>query len=108
MPTRRDFLKAVPLLAATPLAARAAEGKRSDVLFIAIEDASPHRFGCYGNPVCQTPNLDRFVETGVRFGDCHTNPPCCPSRTALLLGLRPGTTNVHGNTDDWRELVPGA
>lgn len=108
MPTRRDFLKAAPLLAAAPLAARAAEGDRPDVLFIAIEDASPHRFGCYGNTVCKTPHIDHFAETAVRFGDCHTNPPCCPSRTALLLGLRPGTTNVHGNRDDWRELVPDA
>ena len=106
--TRRDFLKAASALAAAPLIARAASGKRPDVLFIAIEDVSPHRFGCYGNTVCKTPNIDRFASQSLRFDNAHTNPPCCPSRTALLLGLRPETTKVFGNSDDWHKTYPGA
>jgi len=108
MTTRREFLRsAAALSAALPWAGRASGAARPDILFIAIEDASPHRFGCYGGP-CQTPHLDAFAQTGVRFTDCHTNPPCCPSRTALFLCQRPDTTKVFGNNDDWRKLVPGA
>ncbi|MGD2175031.1 MAG: sulfatase [Candidatus Brocadiaceae bacterium] len=109
MATRRDFLKTTAsALAAAPLAARAQNDKRPDVLFIAIEDVSPHRFGCYGNTVCQTPNIDRFASQNLRFDKAHTNPPCCPSRTALLLGRRPETTGVYGNRDDWHETYPDA
>ena len=82
--------------------------QRPDVLFIAIEDVSPHRFGCYGNTVCKTPYMDRFAAQGLRFTEAHTIPPCCPSRTQLFLGLRPETTKVHGNRDDWRKLIPDA
>jgi len=111
---RRSFLKtsgamlggaALPKLA---LGQADRQTKRPDVLFIAIEDVSPHRFGCYGNTVCQTPSIDRFAASGLRFDNAHTSPPCCPSRTALLLGLRAGTTKVFGNNHDWHELCPGA
>ena len=108
MTTRREFMRSAAALAATaPLARHARAADRPDILFIAIEDASPDRFGCYGGP-CLTPNLDAFAQTGVRFNDCHTNPPCCPSRTALFLAKRPDTTKVYGNTHDWRKLYPGA
>ena len=45
------------LLAMTGRAA-AAHTERPDVLFIAIEDFSPQRLGCYGNKVCRTPAID--------------------------------------------------
>ena len=86
----------------------ASADERPDVLFIAIEDVSPHRLGCYGNAVCKTPHIDRFSETAVRFGNAHTSPPCCPSRTSLLLGLRPETSGVFGNGYDWHKLCPEA
>jgi len=94
--------------AALPLIARAqsAQAERPDVLFIAIEDVSPHRFACYGNTVCKTPNLDRFAAQGLRFDQAHTCPPCCPSRTSLLLAKRPDTTGVLSNNHDWRKLAP--
>ncbi|MDP6040011.1 MAG: sulfatase [Candidatus Latescibacteria bacterium] len=109
--SRRSFLKQTgSALALAPLAAQVVEGAgaQPDVLFIAIEDASPHRFGCYGNTVCKTPNIDQFAKTAVRFDDAHTNPPCCPSRTALFLGKRPETTGVFTNRDNWLEKVPDA
>ena len=95
-------------LAHAAFAQERAAARRPDVLFIAIEDVSPHRFGCYGNTVCKTPNLDRLAAQGLRFDNAHTNPPCCPSRTALLLALRPETTKVFGNRDDWHKTRPGA
>jgi uncharacterized sulfatase len=72
---------------------------RPNVLFLVIEDCSPIRFGCYGNKVCRTPNLDRLAASAVTFDAAHTVPPCGPSRTALLTGRRPTTTRVFGNFD---------
>jgi len=37
--------------------------------------------------VCQTPNLDRFSETGIAFDKAFTNVPlCCPARGSFLTG----------------------
>lgn len=50
--------------------------------------------GCDGNPVVQTPNLDRLAETGVLFERCYTSSPLCmPARASLITG-RP--VNAHG------------
>ncbi|MBN2449463.1 MAG: sulfatase [Lentisphaeria bacterium] len=111
--TRREFLQGASAVGAGlwafgPAAAAAAGPARPDVLFIAIEDVSPHRFGCYGNTVCRTPHLDRFAAGGLRFAQAYTNPPCCPSRTALLLAKRPETTRVFGNNHDWHKTCPDA
>jgi arylsulfatase A-like enzyme len=112
--TRRSFLgtAVVWVVAGVILAmtgrAVAAQTERPDVLFIAIEDVSPHRFECYGSKICQTPAMDRFASQCLRFSQAHTNPLCCPSRTALLLAQRPGTTRVVGNSNDWHRTVPNA
>lgn len=101
---RRKFIQAGGAACAGALlgpwlakAAASPAGKKPNVLFLVIEDCSPKRLGCYGNTVCQTPNLDRFAGEAVRFTKAHTLPPCSPSRTALLTGLRPTTTGVIGN-----------
>jgi len=81
-----------------------ASQRRPNVLFIAIEDVSPHRFGCWGSPIGKTPAIDAFAARALRFDLAHTMaPPCNPSRTSLFLGLRPETTGVYGNNEDWRK-----
>lgn len=91
------------------LAFGAGANKRPDVLFISIEDVSPQRFGCWGNTVCKTPNIDQLARESLRFDLAHCSaPPCNPSRASLLSGLRPETTKVFGNATDWTEaLKPG-
>ncbi len=112
--TRRDFLRslaggtAAALATRLPVALGAENPRRPDVLFLAIEDVSAMRFGCYGDKVCRTPNIDRLAGRAVRFDLAHcTAPPCNPSRTALLTCRRPETTKVFGNRDDWRKMHPG-
>jgi uncharacterized sulfatase len=84
--------------------ARAA--KRPDVLLICIEDLSPHRLGTYGNSICKTPHFDQFAEEGIRFDLAFCSaPPCNPSRSSMLSGLRPETTGIIGNAFDWRKIL---
>lgn len=76
----------------------AANKRRPNILFIAIEDVSPQRFGCYGSAVGRTPHLDRFAAGALRFANAHSaGASCCPSRTAMLTGIRPETSGVLGN-----------
>jgi arylsulfatase A-like enzyme len=57
-----------------------------------------------GFPAAKTPNFDRLAARSVTFSRAYTAAPWCnPSRTALLTGLRPGTTGVYSHWDDhWR------
>ena len=113
--SRRNFIKSlaattvVTSLGGSSFALGAKGDKRPDVLFISIEDVSPQRFGCWGNTVCKTPNIDLLARQSLRFDLAHcTAPPCNPSRTSLLSGLRAETTKVFGNATDWTEaLKPG-
>ena len=43
-----------------------ANGKKPNVLFIAIDDLAP-ALRCYGNLIAKTPHIDRLAATGVRF-----------------------------------------
>ena len=54
--------------------------------------------GCYGNPMIETPNLDRLAAAGVRFERAYcTQPVCTPNRSAIMTGRYPHTTGVTEN-----------
>ncbi len=86
----------------------AAENKtpsKPNIVFIAIEDFSPKHFGSYGGRA-KTPNIDAFAKDGVIFKNAFcASPVCNPSRTSLLTGLRPPSSGVFGNEDNWQEMV---
>jgi uncharacterized sulfatase len=114
--TRRQFVKQGAALAvafAIPaVALRGADSgspsKRPDVLFLIAEDHQAC-LGCYGNPICKTPNLDALAARGVRFDRAYCQYPLCnPTRSSMLSGLRPETTQVVGNEQDWNEYLKAA
>lgn len=78
------------------LLAHAAE-RRPSVLFLAIDDQNDS-IGCMNGPLkAATPHLDRLAARGTLFTNAHCQAPLCnPSRTSVLLGLRPTTTGIYG------------
>jgi iduronate 2-sulfatase len=77
-----------------------------NVLFIAVDDLRPE-LGCYGNPVIQTPNIDRLASNGVVFNRAYVQQPICgPSRASLMTGLRPDACQVTNNAVYFRNTVP--
>ena len=79
-----------------------------NVLFILVDDLRPF-LGCYGHSEIHTPNIDRIAERGTLFNHAYCQYPLCsPSRTSLITGLRPATTNVRNNSVDFREKLPNA
>ena len=60
---------------------------RLNILFIVADDLAT-RLGCYGDPLAQTPNLDRLAREGVIFNRAYCQGEVCtPSRTSFMLGL---------------------
>ena len=68
---------------------------RPNVVWVSFEDCSP-RFGCYGDPVARTPNLDRLASEGGLWTKVFTTAPvCAPSRSAVITGMHPVTLGTH-------------
>jgi arylsulfatase A-like enzyme len=98
---------------ATAVAAQAAaatempDTSKMNVLLIDIEDCYAGVWGCYGNTICKTPNLDRFARTAVRFDSAYCQAISCnPSRTSFLSGLRPPSTHVFTNNEVMNDHLP--
>ena len=73
-------------------AAFAAFADRPNVLWITSEDNGP-QLGCYGDAYARTPNLDRLATKGMIYLNAwSTAPVCAPARTALIMGMYPGST----------------
>ena len=104
MPRRLLALLLLTLLAAHSIAA---ESRRPNVLFIAIDDLRDWVGYLGHNPQTKTPNIDRLAARGVSFTRSYCAAPVCnPSRAALMSGLRPFTTGVYENNNDWRTVIP--
>jgi arylsulfatase A-like enzyme len=60
---------------------------KPNVVLIYIDDLGYGDLGCYDCEDIPTPHVDRLAKEGVRFTASYiTNPPCCPSRCALMMG----------------------
>ena len=113
--TRRDFLstslKAGAAAFTTGLLPRQKANAQGsyNVLFFMVDDLRP-LLGCYGYPQMHTPNIDALAARGTLFTRAYCQYPMCnPSRTSMITGLRPNTTNVYNNASaEFRKNVPDA
>jgi iduronate 2-sulfatase len=68
-----------------------------NVLFIISDDLTYTALSCYGNEACQTPNIDRLADKGVRFTRAYCQGTYCgPSRASFMSGYYPHATGVLG------------
>lgn len=74
--------------------------KRPDILFIFSDQHAQRVAGCYGDPIAQTPALDRLSREGVTFDACYAPSPVCgPSRMAMLTARTPNSIGCWTNND---------
>ena len=80
---------------------------RPNVLFIQSDQHCAAVTGCYGDPVVQTPNLDRLAARGVVMDSAYcASPICVPSRSSLLTGRHPFENRVWTNMHMLDSAIP--
>ena len=81
-----------------------AEQKPNVILFVS-DDHGKDALGCYGNPVIQTPNLDKLASEGVLFNNAYcTSASCAASRSVILTGLFGHATGAYGHVHDYHHF----
>ena len=86
--------------------------QRPNVVWVSFEDCSP-RFGCYGDPVARTPNLDRLASEGTLWTKAFTTAPVCGSGIIeVITGMHPVTLGTHhmrtnGGSEYANKGIPG-
>src|SRR2546427_11041308 len=100
--SRSRTMRVLSLVATLAVVTPSVAADKPNVLFIAIDDLRDW-VGYLGDKQAKTPNLDRLAARGLHFTRSYCAAPVCnPSRTALMSGLRPGSTGVYENNADWR------
>ncbi len=62
-----------------------------NVLLIISDDLKASALGCYGNTVCQTPNIDRLAKRGMVFERTYCQGTwCAPSRQSFMYSRYQG------------------
>jgi len=106
--SRRNFLKAIGLGAATLAADGCSNTQRAEhkprpmnkpnIVIVIADDHSMLDSGCYGNKVVKTPNIDRLAREGMRFTRAFTaTAMCAPTRSILYTGLYPIRNGAYPN-----------
>ena len=76
---------------------------RPNIIFIITDQQRYDTIAALGYDYMDTPNLDRLVNEGVHFEQCHvTAGSCAPARASLFKGYFPHTTGILKNADLWR------
>ncbi|MEC9091231.1 MAG: arylsulfatase [Planctomycetota bacterium] len=86
-----------------------ATDSKPNVIIVMTDDQGYPELSVHGNPILQTPNLDRLHGQSIRLSDYHVSPMCTPTRGQLLTGMdaaRNGAVNVSSGRALLRPEIP--
>ena len=88
---KRGLIFVALVAAIWPAVTRAAglSGTRPNIVVIMADDMGYSDIGPFGGEI-NTPSLDKLAAGGMRLRQFYNTGRCCPTRAALLTGLRPG------------------
>ncbi|PHR94857.1 MAG: hypothetical protein COA80_11910 [Leeuwenhoekiella sp.] len=76
---------------------------KPNVLFILADDLGINALNCYGNPLVESPNIDKLFNEGMHFTNGYSNDPtCAPSRASILSGQYVPRHKVYRVTDRYK------
>lgn len=80
--------------------------KRPNVLILFLDDLDPN-FGCYGNKLVTTPNIDNFAKEGMLFTKAYAAATVCsPSHTTLFTGCYASTIGAPHHRSNYIKQLP--
>jgi len=59
-----------------------------NVIVVLTDDQGYGDLSVHGNPILETPHLDRLYGESIRFSDFHVAPTCTPTRGELMTGIQ--------------------
>ena len=75
--------------------------KQPNILFVLSDQHNARCMSCAGEPLLQTPHMDRLAREGIRFARAYANSAHCgPSRISYLTGIYEHWHRRHGNSDE--------
>lgn len=78
---------------------------RPNIILFVSDDHGMDALGCYGNPVIQTPNMDKLAAEGVRFNNAYcTSASCAASRSVILTGQYGHAIGAYGHVHDYHHF----
>ncbi len=72
-------------------------GRRPNIVLMLSDDVSPDLYGCYGNTVVSTPNIDEMAQSGVMFRTAWATAMCAPTRAMIMSGRYASRTGYYYN-----------
>jgi arylsulfatase A-like enzyme len=82
-------------------------GSSPNIILIMADDLAWMDLACQGNPLVDTPFLDKFAGEGIRFTSAYAAAPVCsPTRAALITGLAPARLRITNHIPDRPHFTP--
>lgn len=90
-------------LASSHSAPAAAPPTPPNIVVILVDDLGWMDLHCQGNPLLDTPQLDRLAKQGMRFTDAYAAAPVCtPTRAAMMTGKSPARLAITNHAPGHR------
>jgi arylsulfatase A len=82
-------------------------GSPPNIILVMADDLAWMDLACQGNPLVETPHLDKFASEGIRFTSAYAAAPVCsPTRAALITGLAPARLRITNHIPDRPQFTP--
>ncbi len=94
---KKSMLGSLVLTCGIANSAEKAKADCPNVIIIYTDDQGSIDLNCFGATDLVTPNMDRLVESGIKFAQFYGAPISSPSRAGLLTGKTPQRAGVPGN-----------
>ncbi|WP_185962635.1 sulfatase [Thalassomonas sp. M1454] len=94
------MIKRILILAISCFISISAAAKQPNIVFILADDLGAHTLSSDGNPIMETPHLDKFANEGMKFTRAYANASTCkPSRAAIMSGQYAPRTSIYRVVD---------